>query len=49
MKAFDRLYAKHPRKVFAGMIFLAAITLYAADRADRDNRVQWAANSRGAT
>jgi hypothetical protein len=49
IRKLDRLYQRHPRLTFAGMVLLAVLTLYAADRADRDNRVLWAATQRGST
>jgi hypothetical protein len=50
-RAFDRLYYKHSRACFAGMLVLCAAILYVAWKCDSDNTaaLTWATHSRGET
>lgn len=54
IRRLDRLYAKHPRLSFAGMLIACAIALYVARDLDADNtaalRLQmFATRQRGST
>jgi hypothetical protein len=49
IRRFDNFYRRRPRAALGIMLVIFALTLYAADRADRANSMVWAATTRGAT